>query len=128
MKAPCFFLGIGATSRYNGEGAADFIRLMMKKHDIVSIAAIGTLEKQTVPAFLYVLAETMKVPLRTFSAAQLERKTPRLKNVSSHVFAAVGCHGVAEAAALALGGHTAELIIEKTGFEGMTVAIAGVRS
>ncbi len=37
------------------------------------------------------------------SAAELEAETPRLENPSDVVFAEVGCHGVAEAAALARG-------------------------
>ena len=49
-------------------------------------------------------AEHFGVPARFFSAAALEAETPRLKNPSEAVFREVGCHGVAEGAALAAAG------------------------
>ena len=47
------------------------------------------------------LAERLPVPARFVDAAALEAETPRLANPSAVVFREVGCHGVAEAAALA---------------------------
>ena len=44
------------------------------------------------------------MPARFFDAATLERETPRLRNPSDVVFAEVGCHGVAEGAAMAAAG------------------------
>ena len=46
------------------------------------------------------LANETGIPLRFFDAKQLEQETPRLINPSKTVYAEVGCHGVAESAAL----------------------------
>jgi cobalt-precorrin 5A hydrolase/precorrin-3B C17-methyltransferase len=64
------------------------------------------------------------VSLVTFTAARLEAETPRLDNPSDIVFAHTGCHGVAEAAALAQAGDTAQLVLGKTKSAHATVAIA----
>ena len=57
-----------------------------------------------------------------------EEETPKLKHPSDVVFAMVGCHGVAESAALAAAGDDAELLIGKTTSECATAAIAVTRS
>ncbi len=59
------------------------------------------------------LAERLGLPLRLFSAAELEQERSRLENPSETVFAETGCHGVAEAAALAGGGAHARLVVAK---------------
>jgi cobalt-precorrin 5A hydrolase/precorrin-3B C17-methyltransferase len=51
-------------------------------------------------------------------------ETPRLKNPSDVVFRQVGCHGVAEAAALAAIGESAVLIMPKMKSLHATAAIA----
>jgi cobalamin biosynthesis protein CbiG len=63
-------------------------------------------------------------PLRLFDAETLEAETPRLANPSERVFRAVGCHGVAEAAALAAAGRTARLIVPKRRSGRVTCAVA----
>lgn len=63
-------------------------------------------------------------PLRFFDAATLEAETPRLANPSELVFRAVGCHGVAEAAALAAAGAAARLIVPKRRAGRVTCAVA----
>jgi len=63
---------------------------------------------------------------RYFSAAVLEAETPRLVNPSEAVFRAVGCHGVAESAALAAAGPNGRLLLPKTTLQGITCAIAEV--
>ena len=70
------------------------------------------------------LARQFGWAVQYFSAATLEAETPRLLNPSDSVFRAVGCHGVAEAAALAAAGPDARLIVPKTATEGITCAIA----
>lgn len=62
--------------------------------------------------------------LRFFDAERLEQETPKLKHPSGVVFSAVGCHGVAESAALAAAGPNAELLVEKTASACATAAIA----
>jgi len=59
-----------------------------------------------------------------FTAAELNALAPRLKTPSAVVLQEVGCPGVAEGAALALGGPDAHLIVAKTKSLRATCAIA----
>ena len=70
------------------------------------------------------LGEELGVATRFFDAAALEGETPRLAKPSETVFAAVGCHGVAEAAALAAAGPEARLVVTKTRSGRATCAVA----
>jgi cobalamin biosynthesis protein CbiG len=70
------------------------------------------------------LARQLGAGISAFSPDVLEAETPRLKNPSEMLFARIGCHGVAEAAALAAAGKQAVLIVEKMSSGGVTVAIA----
>jgi cobalt-precorrin 5A hydrolase / precorrin-3B C17-methyltransferase len=85
------------------------------------IATIGL--KADEPALAAVAAH-FDVPLRLFDAMALEAETPRLANPSDIVFAEVGAHGVAEAAALAAAGQDGMLIAEKRKTASVTCAIA----
>ncbi len=71
-------------------------------------------------------ATHFRLPTRFFNVAALERETPRLKNPSELVFARVGCHGVAEAAALAAAGADGELVLPKIKSSSATAAIARI--
>ena len=73
---------------------------------------------------MHAVARHFSVPLVTFPAARLEAETPRLANPSDIVFAHTGCHGVAEAAALAQAGAGGRLIVEKTKSAHATAAVA----
>ena len=89
-----------------------------------AVAAIGSLDlKADEPAVLE-LGATLDRPVRFFSAATLERERPRLHNPSDVVFREVGCHGVAEGAALALAGEGAQLVVPKRKSRRATVAVA----
>ncbi|MBB4568967.1 cobalamin biosynthesis protein [Rhizobium leucaenae] len=90
---------------------------------VLTIASIDTRSNE--PAILETAAH-LQLPLRFFDAATLERETPRLKNPSELVFARVGCHGVAEAAALAAAGPIAELVLPKIKSGFATAAIAKI--
>ncbi len=81
--------------------------------------------KREEPAILS-LAAYLGVRLRFFDAAALERETPRLMNPSELVFRHVGCHGVAEAAALAAAGPLAVLVVPKLRSAFSTAAIARI--
>ncbi len=70
------------------------------------------------------LADRLGVPQRFFDAAELEAEAPRLKTPSEVVFREVGCHGVAEGAALAAAGADSELIMPKVRSKRATCAIA----
>ncbi len=64
------------------------------------------------------------LPLRVFDAEALEKQTPRLATPSEEVFRVTGCHGVAEAAALACVGETGQLVVSKKKSKRATCAIA----
>ncbi|MDH5797803.1 MAG: precorrin-3B C(17)-methyltransferase, partial [Paracoccaceae bacterium] len=89
-----------------------------------ALAAIGTIALKADEPAILALARAYGVPLRLFGADELEAETPRLKNPSEVVFAEVGCHGVSEGAALALGGDDAVLIAPKEKTANATCALA----
>ncbi len=89
-----------------------------------AIAGVFSLDLKADEPAVNALAARLGVPLRLFDAAALEAEAPRLANPSDVVFAEVGCHGVAEGAALAGAGPGAELIVEKQKTASATVALA----
>lgn len=88
------------------------------------IAFVATLDVRAEEPAMHVVAGHFAVPLVTFPAARLEVETPRLANPSDLVFAHTGCHGVAEAAALAQAGAGGRLVVAKTKSAHATAAIA----
>lgn len=89
-----------------------------------ALAAVASIDLKSDEAAIHAVATRFGVPARFFSAAELARETPRLKNPSEIVAREVGVAGVAEAAALAASGATSELIVEKTRSPRGTCAIA----
>ena len=123
-----FVLGLGCES---GAPTDDLLALAeralqeagLKPGALVSIASINT--KTAEPAILAVAAH-FGMPMQFFDAPTLERETPRLENPSALVFARVGCHGVAEAAALAAAGPDGRLVLPKRKSAFATAAIARI--
>jgi cobalt-precorrin 5A hydrolase/precorrin-3B C17-methyltransferase len=91
------------------------------------VACVVSIDLKADEAAVHALADALRVPARFFSAAELEAEAPRLANPSDVVFREVGCHGVAEGAALATAGSDAELIVEKTRSRRATCAVARAR-
>jgi cobalt-precorrin 5A hydrolase/precorrin-3B C17-methyltransferase len=89
-----------------------------------SVALVASLDLKADEAAVHALADELGVPARFFAAARLEEETPRLANPSDLVFREVGCHGVAEGAALAAAGPQGELIAAKRKSARATCAIA----
>jgi cobalt-precorrin 5A hydrolase/precorrin-3B C17-methyltransferase len=90
-----------------------------------SIACVASIALKAAEPALLALARELGVLARFFSAAELERETPRLKNPSDIVFAETGCHGVAEGAALAGVGAAGKLLVTKTRSARATCAVGG---
>jgi cobalt-precorrin 5A hydrolase/precorrin-3B C17-methyltransferase len=89
-----------------------------------AVAGIYSLDlKADEPAVLSLAAE-LGVAARFFDAPRLEAETPRLTIPSDAVFREVGCHGVAEGAALAAAGTQATLLVPKRKSARATCAIA----
>ena len=89
------------------------------------VVGIATIDVKADEPALTDLAKAWVAPLTVFPASRLERETPRLATPSETVFALMGCHGVAEAAALAAAGVGAVLMVPKIKGPGVTVAVAG---
>ncbi|MGR3572067.1 precorrin-3B C(17)-methyltransferase [Brevirhabdus sp.] len=88
------------------------------------VAAVHSIDLKSDEAAIHALAAHLGVPARFHSAAALEEMTPRLANPSDVVFAEVGCHGVAEGAALLAAGPDAALEVEKHKSAEATCALA----
>ena len=89
-----------------------------------SLAAIASIDLKADEAAIHAVARHFGVPARFFTAEELNRETPRLKNPSEIVAKEVGVPGVSEASALACAGAQSELIVEKTRSARGTCAIA----
>ncbi len=90
------------------------------------LAAVASIDSRGQEPAILAVAAHFSVPAVFFDAARLEEETPRLKNPSETVFARVGCHGVAEAAALAALGMDAELVLGKIKSQHATAAVARI--
>lgn len=90
------------------------------------LAAIASIDSRGEEAAILAVAAHFAVPAVFFDAVRLEQETPRLKNPSAIVFTRVGCHGVAESAALAAIGADAELVLGKIKSAHATAAIARI--
>ncbi|EJC79679.1 cobalamin biosynthesis protein CbiG [Rhizobium leguminosarum bv. trifolii WSM2297] len=94
--------------------------------DTAELAAIASISSRRDEAAILAVARHFAVPAVFFDAPRLEEETPRLKNPSEIVFARVGCHGVAESAALAAIGPDAELLLGKIKSAHATASIARI--
>jgi len=95
-------LGVGCSRNCPPQELADLVMGMLTEAEIApgAIHSINTVDlKADEPAILD-LAKSLGVPLRLFTAQELEAQTPRVETPSDVVFAEVGTHSVAEAGAL----------------------------
>ena len=120
------YLGLGHETRADPAAALALVQQCCRQAGLTpeDIVLIATLESKEVEDVVAGLARQFDWEVQYFSAAALEAETPRLLNPSDSVYRAVGCHGVAEAAALAAAGPRAELVIPNTALGGVTCAIA----
>jgi cobalt-precorrin 5A hydrolase len=93
----------------------------LDRHALTTVASLDS--RATEPAMI-AAAGHFSVPFTVFDVGTLEAQSPRLKNPSDIVFALTGCHGVAEAAALAAAGKESTLIVAKVKSAHATAAIA----
>ena len=95
-------LGVGCSRNCPPEEMAALVSELMAEAKLApgAIHSINTVDlKADEPAILE-LSKSLGVPLRLFEAAELEAQTSRVETPSDVVFAEVGTHSVAEAAAL----------------------------
>ena len=119
-------LGIGCERGAAAEEVMALARETLASENLaaLSVAAVVSLDLKADEPAVHALAHELGVPARFFTAARLEQETPRLANPSALVFREVGCHGVAEGAALAAAGPEGELIVAKRKSARATCAIA----
>ena len=126
LHPPTLALGVGCERGVPPAALASYVFLALARQGLSpqSVAVVASLDVKTDEPAVLALAETLAVPARFFSAAELEALTPRLPHPSATVFRAVGCHGVAEAAALAAAGPDAMPAVEKQRGDRVTCALA----
>ncbi len=88
------------------------------------VAAVHSVDLKSDEAAIHAVADFLNVPARFHAVDALEAQTPRLANPSDVVFAEIGCHGVAEGAALLAAGPDGRLVVEKVKSANATCALA----
>ncbi len=119
-------LGVGCERGVEPEELLALVRESLARHGLAegAVAGLFSIDVKADEPAVHAVAEALGVPARFFDAAALEAETPRLAKPSDLVFREVGCHGVAEGAALAAAGPEGELIVPKRKSARATCAIA----
>lgn len=117
-----YALGVGCARNADPDELWQNVSDMLAEQGVApgAIASVNTIDLKADELAMIALAKRLDVPLRLFTAQELEAQADRLANPSEVVFAEVGCHGVAEGAALAAGGM---LVAEKRKTANTTCAL-----
>lgn len=126
LHPPCLALGVGCERDTDPGELRDLVLSILEEANLSpgAIACVASIDVKMDEQAVNALGITLGVPVRFFSATQLEEQSHRLANPSDVVFNEVGCHGVSEGAALAAAGTDAHLIVEKTKSARATCAVA----
>jgi len=118
-------IGVGCARNCAPEELAALVAQTLAEAGVSPFAvhSINTLDLKADEPAMNDLARALGVPLRVFTAAELEAEAPRLATPSDVVFAEVGCHGVSEGAALAQAGGDARLVVTKRKTANATCAV-----
>lgn len=121
-----FALGVGCARNADPEELWSLVQTTLAQAGIAggAIASVNSIDLKGDEPAMNEIARRLGVPLRLFTAAELESEAGRLANPSDVVFAEVGCHGVSEGAALAAAGKAATLVAPKAKTANTTCAIA----
>lgn len=119
-------LGMGCERGADPQEAVELAERLLAENDLApaSLACVTSIDLKADEAAIHAVAGHFGVPARFFGAGTLEAETHRLANPSDIVFAEVGCHGVAEGAALAAAGNGGALIVPKEKSKRVTAALA----
>ena len=119
-------LGIGCERGADPDHVIELARKTLADAGLAEAAVglVASLDLKADESAVHAVAAHFGVPARFFDAARLEQEASRLANPSEVVFAEVGCHGVAEGAALAAAGEKGELVVEKHKTAKATAAVA----
>lgn len=119
-------LGMGCERGVETAEAIALVDRVLTENNLTAhqLAGLYSIDVKADETALLEVAQHFNIPARFFKAETLEAETLRLKNPSDYVFNEVGCHGVAEGAALAAVGADGDLIIPKEKSKRVTLAIA----
>ncbi len=126
---PIYTLGIGCDRLCPVESIRE---LLIRAHTLLRcetrFSALASIDRKADEPGLITLAEELALPFKTYSPTRLREVEDLLTEKSDIVFKAVGCFGVAEAAALVsaseITGHKSELLLPKQKTTRATLAIA----
>lgn len=123
---PVLALGVGCARDTEPGVLIDHARATLAAHGLAAeaVACVVSVDVKADEPAVHALAAHLGVPARFFPAARLEAETPRLAHPSETVFREVGCHGVAEGAALAAAGPDGALVVPKVKGDTVTCAVA----
>jgi cobalt-precorrin 5A hydrolase/precorrin-3B C17-methyltransferase len=123
-KAIC--LGMGCERGAAPKEAIDLAESILAETGYAPKALSGlySIDLKADETALHAVAAHFGVAARFFTADRLEQEKPRLETPSDVVFAEVGCHGVAEGAALAASGSEGKLVLAKRKSQRVTAALA----
>ncbi|MSP47713.1 MAG: precorrin-3B C(17)-methyltransferase [Alphaproteobacteria bacterium] len=126
LHPPVLALGVGTERDVPVDELRDLAMQALVEGGLASeaVACVVSVDLKSDEPAVLALAQHLGVPACFFAACELEAETPRLANPSEVVFREVGCHGVAEGAALAAVGADGVLLVPKQKSERCTVAIA----
>ncbi|SIT90786.1 cobalt-precorrin 5A hydrolase / precorrin-3B C17-methyltransferase [Yoonia rosea] len=118
-------LGVGCARNCPPAELAALVKDVLQEAGIApeAVHSVNTITLKGDEPAIIALAGDLGVPMRLFEAEALEAETPRLANPSDVVFAEVGTHGVAEAAALAQAGAEGEFLVTKRKTANATCAL-----
>lgn len=121
-----FALGVGCARDCTPEEMAALVAGALADAEIApgALAGVFSIDLKADEPAVHAVAERYGLEARFFDAGTLEKETPRLAFPSDVVFAEVGCHGVAEAAALAAVGAAGALVLPKCKSRNATCALA----
>lgn len=126
LRPPSLAVGVGCERDTDPAEVIDLVQRTLAGANLTSdsVAAVVSLDLKSDEPAVHAVADALGCGARFFDAATLEAITPRLANPSEAVYAAVGCHGVAEGAALAAAGDGGSLVVEKQKSARATCAVA----
>ncbi len=123
---PVLALGIGCASGCPADEIAELAETSLAAAVLAAgaVAVIVSIDRKLAEPGITALAHRLDVPARFFTAEELLTQTERLTERSPAVFAATGCWGVAEGAALSAVGPAGALVVSKRKSRHATCAIA----
>lgn len=120
--------GLGCQRGCSANALLELIEHSLRDHglQLQALGALASIDLKSDEPGLFELARQLDLPLRFFSAAQLQPYEAQLTHRSPVAFQHTGCYGVAESAALALASRsgTAALLIPRVNSQLATFALA----